>query len=286
MIKQLEHAISFMSELGVPDDVITKFKSEKEEDVADVDLKVLKKTILDKHKTVLADDETFTETFRTQERVKFLATKTKQLFKRFSSYITQDEFDALPAEKQYDTLVELLEKKVNEKKPGNEVEEVKKLNKELSTVKEEYEAYKKQVEEETIPGIKSEVEKERSRTTLGLAIRKEFDKHADKLVADPELLWPSIEVAINSKYDYLTENGKVKVLKKGATTPAYDDKNNEIVFDAFLTGLLKEKKAWKESNGEPAKPPIKEPAEPRKNFPPGLSKAEQRIKEMEAQKAA
>lgn len=274
MIKQLEKAIEVLEAIGIPNDAITKFKSDKEEDVADIAVADLKKGIFDRHKTALLSDDVFLKPIVDETRIGTLNARSNQLQKKFADLVTKAEFDAIPDKNRYDDLVELIIKKVAESKPsGDSAKEIKELHEKLR----ESEAKIEKLEKEDIPAIETKFTQLEASKHLAGILRKEFDKYAKDMVTDAENLWPAFETRIHSDYDFAPNGTTVKVLKKGATSPAVDDKFHEINFPDYAKKILIENKFLKASNGEPAKPPITEPAPIRKQVSPGLSKAEETI---------
>lgn len=287
MSKQLETAIAILTEIGIPADAITKLKSEKEEDVADIDVKVLKTDVFTRHKTALLSDDSFTKPIVDEARIGVLNSRANQLYKKFSAYVTKAEFDAIPDKNRYDDLSELIatrvEEKIAEKKPADNAQELKDMHDKLRERDEEI----KKLREEEIPAIQTKFTQLEERKNLVAFQRNEFNKHAPNMVADPDVLWPAIQSHIESLYDFALNGTAMKVLNKGANTQAFDDKHNEINFESLMKGVLTEKKILKASNGEEKKEIIKEEKLIKPQIlAPGLEKAKQLVADRAKEKAA
>jgi|GEM_PF-4103519 len=279
MIKTHTQAIEIIKLLGVSTEIIAKLSSDKDE-AADVNPTEVKDLVFAQHRTALATDDAFLGPIREAVRGQVLGAKQNKLLQAFESFgVTKAEFDSLPDKTKFDDLIALCASRASEKtSKGDNKEEIIRLNRELAAEKEA----KKKLEEETIPALQSQNESERQVERVHSEIRKQFDKNAERLIGEPDLLFPAIQARMSEHYDYRLDGGKIQVLKKGADTPAYDSTNKVVEFESLLEITLKEAKALKLSNAVASTKKVFQENGTPKFQPVGL----QRAKETAAAQAA
>lgn len=253
-------------------------------------------TIQQSLKEVLENDEDFTRTIHSKVRGEVLTSKEKKIMKLWG--ITKEEYDALPKETKFDSLLELAAKKKAEADGGGKNDDEK--DKEIARLNGEIVTYKDKVrklEEEDIPGIRNSVEADKKMGRIERKLMRMYNGSDPKrkLVVDGELGVEMIMRKLQDRFDLDIDPGtdKVTLYKKGTKLKATED-NKMLDFEAMADQVASSGKLLVVSNG---KPTVKKKgadtsdddddgdSKPKVSLP-GLDKAKQHAKEMRKRAAA
>lgn len=153
------------------------------------------------------------------------------------------------------------------------------MNKEVSSFKDKV----KELEETTIPQIKSESENKLTQFEITTNLRSEFSRiNNGKLVAPEKVVLPGVEQEFYSKYDVKKEEGKIVLYEKGKNVKAYKDAK-EVTMDMALEDITVGLDLRKKQD-PPKKDLIADPGA-KIVTTPGAKKALAEIEKMEAEHA-
>ncbi len=218
---------------------------ESDEAPKDLTNEQVKAAAVEKLKKVLEADKSFTDPIHKATQGKLLDMWTKKVRKAFPG-ITDEEFDALPQENNFEALVTLAATKATAEKgdAGDKDKEITKLNGTLRELRTEL----KKIREEELPAAKAAGERERENVLLDREAERVLTK-GEGLVIDAEFAIPSAMSKLREQYDVKHLNGKPVLRKKGEDVAAFDAENNEVTFEAALRAIGTTAKLFKVSNG-------------------------------------
>lgn len=236
--------------LGVPTQTIDDLADDTK--AADLDVAVIKTSTIDNLKNRFKADPEFKGDIERGLRAGILSSKESKLLKSFDWLgLEQSEIDALPEKNKFDALIDLLGTKAQElqDKGGNSEEtkeKLRKLNKELADSKQEI----KKFQEETIPGIRAEVDKDREQIRKEALARKKLAN--EKLIIDPDFAFNSIMSTIQDNFDLKLDKSGKQLLpyEKGTDNEAYDENNQRLTFDAVWDKTIETANIRKKSNAD------------------------------------
>ena len=237
----------------------------------------------------LKNDDAFLTPIKSAVRGEVLSSKERKLMKQFG--VTQEEYDALPQQTKFDSLIDLCGTK---SKPAGTPDEVKaEIEKLRGKLAEKDERIKKLTEEE-IPQIKSLVERERLEAQRTLALQKALKTSLGerKLLVSEEAAFAVINSDAASKYDIRYDGGALKVYQKGSDNEAFDDNTNKkITVEQLFGQTLEQHKLIVKSNAGATPPPAGDPPATPPNHgrvvePPGLARARQAAEDAKRKAAA
>jgi len=272
-----------LTKFGIAEEVITTLASTEGEVKVDDIYKAAREGIAE----ALKNDDAFITPIKAAARGEVLSSKENKLMKQFG--VTKEEYEALPQQTKFDSLIELCGTKAKPTGTPEEVKaEIEKLRANLAAKDEKI----KKLEEEEIPAIKSQAEQAREQIKREQLLQKSLKTAiADrKLIVSEEAAFAVINGEALSKYDVKIENGSPVLYKKGTDLKAFDDNNKQITVEGLFSLTLEAHNLVQKSNGNPNPPaPPTPPAggNPRATVieSPGLAKARARAEEM-AKKAA
>lgn len=229
----VDQACEVLTELGIDKDTIAILKGDDTAKIADA-TKLLKDTIIDNQKEILAEDPDFISPIDKKLRGEVYATAAKDLIKNNKDFISWDEYNALPEKNRFEDAVKLVAKKINEKitKGASDPELAKKieeLNAEIVKRDEAIAAKEGEVEE-----AKKGADTKLNEYRLSQAVETTFNTTlGDRLIAKKELLYPAMKMELESKYDLKIEDGKEVLYEKGKAVKAMKNSKPLTLSQAF-----------------------------------------------------
>jgi hypothetical protein len=275
---------TLLTKLGVSTENITALST----DEGSVDVNALYQATRDNLAEALKNDEAFIQPIKASVRGEVLSSKERKLMKQFG--VTQEEYDALPQNTKFDSLIDLCGTKA---KPSGASDEAKaEIDKLRAKIVEKEERIKKLTEEE-IPAIKSTVERERAEVVRKMELQKALKKAVGdkKLIVSEDAAMAVINADLGNKFDFVLENGEFVVYKKGSTEiKAFDENNRQVTVESAFQSALASHKLIQLSNGGAEPPPPPQPPKPGEGkgdviVPPGLAKAQAAIEKRKAAQA-
>ena len=278
----VDQACEVLTELGIDKDTIAILKGDDPAKIADA-TKLLKDTIIDNQKEILAEDPDFISPIDKKLRGEVYATAAKDLIKNNKDFISWDEYNALPEKNRFEDAVKLVAKKIQDKiaKGASDPELAKKieeLNAEIVKRDEAITAKEAEVED-----AKKGADTKLNEYRLSQAVETTFNTTlGDRLIAKKELLYPAMKMELESKYDLKIEDGKEVLYEKGKAVKAMKNSKPLTLSQAF-EDIAVAQDAIKKQPAKPDKPPMHE-----KNDPPakvqlgGQSKLAAEIQRREA----
>lgn len=267
---------TFLASLGLSDDQITQVTSTDAAILEKVDLKTLNASVYSKHKELLKNDDAFLEPLKVEIRGAVLQPRERKARKLFPE-LTDEEYDALPAETKLDSLIEAGVKKIRESK-GLKADE---KDKEIERLRAEGAADKaalKKIQEEEIPKIRGEVQSTKNSLKMEREAIKLLAKK--KLKIDPEDAYALVIAEATREADISIDDAGFKIKQKGKDLDLFDDKNNKVTFETLIERAVKAKNLEIESNPTPPRK-VEEPENTgNKTALPGLKKAQQHAEDM------
>jgi hypothetical protein len=233
----------------------------------------------------LKNDDAFLTPIKSSVRGEVLSSKERKLMKQFG--VTQEEYDALPQNTKFDSLIDLCGTKT---KPSGTPDDVKAEIEKLRGKLVEKDDRIKTLMEVEIPQIKSAVDRERAEAQKTIQMQRALKSVLGdrKLIVSEDAAFAVINSEAAAKYDIKYEGGALKVYNKGSETEAFDDNTNKrVTVEGLFGSTLEAHKLVVKSNA--GQEPIQQPTQPtppanqRVIQPPGVAKALARAEELKAQ---
>lgn len=233
----------------------------------------------------LKNDDAFLTPIKSSVRGEVLSSKERKLMKQFG--VTQEEYDALPQNTKFDSLIDLCGTKA---KPNGTPDDVKAEIEKLRGKLVEKDDRIKTLMEVEIPQIKSAVDRERAEAQKTIQMQRALKSVLGdrKLIVSEDAAFAVINSEAAAKYDIKYEGGALKVYNKGSETEAFDDNTNKrVTVEGLFGSTLEAHKLLVKSNA--GQEPIQQPTQPtppanqRVIQPPGVAKALARAEELKAQ---
>lgn len=170
--------------------------------------------------------------------------------------ISPDETKGLTPAQKLDKLQEKLDDLVK----NASKKEVAEMQQELLTLNAKLQKY----DEEIIPGIKSEVEKEKSNFYINNALAKEFANIDSSVLTvgkeGREMAFKMLDFHLKETYDIKNENGTIVFYQKGTDKKVTNEQNTEILSkEKIILNSLKNIGLYRQSNGGGGTPPNPSP---------------------------
>jgi hypothetical protein len=232
----------------------------------------------------LKNDDAFLTPIKSSVRGEVLSSKERKLMKQFG--VTQEEYDALPQNTKFDSLIDLCGTKA---KPSGTPDDVKAEIEKLRGKLVEKDDRIKTLMEVEIPQIKSAVDRERAEAQKSIQMQRALKSVLGdrKLIVSEDAAFAVINSEASAKYDIKYEGGALKVYNKGSETEAFDDNTNKrVTVEGLFGSTLEAHKLVVKSNA--GQEPIQQPTQPtppanqRVIQPPGVAKALARAEELKA----
>jgi hypothetical protein len=236
-----------LTKLGIDAETIKLLSS----DEGEVKVDDIYKSTRDGIAEALKNDDAFITPIKAEVRGQVLSSKERKLMKQFG--VSQEEYDALPQQTKFDSLIDLCGQKQKTTGTSEEVKaEIDKLRQKLV---EKEDRIKKLVDEE-IPAIKSQVELEREANRRQALLQKSLKTAIGdrKLLVSEDAAFAVINSDALSKYDVKIEEGQAVLYKKGTDLKAFDDNNKQLTVEGLFTSTLESHSLVVKSNGNPNPP--------------------------------
>ena len=231
-----------LTKLGVAEEVITTLASED----GDVKVDEIYKATRDGIAEALKNDDAFITPIKASARGEVLSSKENKLMKQFG--VSREEYDQLPQQTKFDSLIELCGTKSKPSGTSDEVKaEIDKLRANLAAKDDRI----KKLEDEEIPAIKVQAEQQKE------AIKREQLLHKSlktaigdrKLLVSEEAAFAVINGEAFSKYDVKIESGSPVLYQKGTDLKAFDDNNKALTVEGLFNNTLESHNLVIKSNG-------------------------------------
>lgn len=225
-----------LKQIGLPQSTIKEVLAAEADNKEDFDVSAVVSSFKESQRTLFENDSDLEEKFKSQERGKLLDIWTNKLKKEFG--LTSEQVKGLKMEE----VVSLAK-----------AESVKNGSKELTQVQEELLAANnklKEYDEVIIPGVKSEVEREKKQFRINNKLQTIIP--VDKLRVPVETVHKIVNADILSKYDLdLDDKGNVNIFEKGGKLHVKNaDGTKLLTIDEAIESVLKSNKFIKESNAD------------------------------------